>query len=495
MILSLTYRTEIIVFHMSPLRMPYSHSFIGTISIIRSPKNRGDIMRLILLLLCSLSFFVVEAQADVIVLESNITTEIEINAPTLEMDVFFDAESDQVVHIFGDMSVTEGYFDVKEIILYSPDDEEMTRVIRFYSPDIHLQPYRLKTSGRYRIHIIARTPAQVSIGFRIRQTPILDDIFPTTTEWLYTTVETLDFTFTAEEGDTITSFVESEWFDAVLTLYDPTGEVIATDDDSHGDLNPEIGLFKIITTGTYRLVVHSYAPDDEGQFIIYLKRNPVPAENMMSYNEQVSVTFDEDTQNYNVQFIGSAGDVVALHIDDPEAIADVRIEHSADYGGVLVNTDESATSLYRQWDRFTLPRNNTYRLYVTPKEKGTSGEVSIQIEHLASNSLEAGEISVHVSDKEPIHRFTFIAYSNESTKITINQDNYTATTMPYRITVLNPSGSIIDQMTVDDFIGTFSHTNIFGIERLNGEVTIELEMLGKGPAWFDISVEKISGMG
>ena len=68
--------------------------------------------------------------------------------------------------------------------------------------------------------------------------------------------------------------------------------------------------------------------------------------------------------------------------------------------------------------------------------------------------------------------------------------------MPYRVTVLNPNGSIINQMTIDNFVGSFSQTNSFGTGRLpNGEVTIEIEMLGEGPAWFDVSVEVVSGMG
>ena len=68
--------------------------------------------------------------------------------------------------------------------------------------------------------------------------------------------------------------------------------------------------------------------------------------------------------------------------------------------------------------------------------------------------------------------------------------------MPYRVTLLNPDGSIINQMTIDDFIGSFSQTNIFGTGPLpNGEVTIEVEMLGEGPAWFDVSVEVFTGMG
>jgi len=438
----------------------------------------------------------ITAQTDEILLEPNVFTHVEITESDLEIDVFFDAEVGQIIQIVSDVNPTNENFNLDRVAIYTPDGDELMTITRFDFSRFDFQPFRVTVGGRYRIHMIADESSQVEVRYTVRETPNFEES-SSLQDRLYSMVGSIDFTFTVEAGEIITSYVRTESFDAMLTLYDPNGDIVATDDDSFGQLNPQIDLFTIMNSGTYRLVVDSYNSNGEGQFKIYLNRNPTLVHPHIEYNEPIPVAFEDGAVQYTFHFDGLAGDVVALHFDNPKDIADVRIEYPfANDRMVLINTNESEASLYNQWDRFVLPDNHTYSLYVTPKEKGASGEVTVKIEHLTSHSLEGGTISVHVSEKNPIQRFTFMGYSNSSATITINQDNYNATTMPYRVTVLKPDGSIMNQMTVDSFVGSFSQTNIFGTDRLsNGETTIELEMLGDGPAWFDVSVEVNSGMG
>jgi CHAT domain-containing protein len=72
-------------------------------------------------------------------------------------------------------------------------------------------------------------------------------------------------TFEGTAGETLTIELTSDDFDAYLILQSPTGEAIAEDDDGAGGSNARI-VMTVPTTGTYTLVVNSYAAGETGSY-------------------------------------------------------------------------------------------------------------------------------------------------------------------------------------------------------------------------------------
>lgn len=70
-----------------------------------------------------------------------------------------------------------------------------------------------------------------------------------------------------DAGERVTIEVRAPDFDAFLTVYAPTGDVVAAVDDGPSSLDP-IASFTPATAGTYLLVVSGFGPYDLGPFTV-----------------------------------------------------------------------------------------------------------------------------------------------------------------------------------------------------------------------------------
>lgn len=440
---------------------------------------------------------------DELVLEPGVELEGEMDPDTLAADVYFDGVAGDVVRVRVEWSHAESDTDIDSITIFQPDGDELVRVTRgaFFVAEYNFPQYRLPQSGRYHIALTSNKPGPFKVWYTIRETPDLDENASVEEGFGGTNVGFLDYVFTAEAGETIRATVRSASFDAVLTLQDANGSVLAEDDDSLRDLNPMIGPITLPEAGEYRLVVTSYVPDDTGVFHITLQRNPTPDERMITYGQPVTVTFDEDQRvQQQFWFDGANGDVVELVSDDPDAIAEVRIERQTDYGRIMVSTDDTQPHLYDQWQRFVLLDTGRHNLFITPRDESVTGTVQVQVNRLGENSLDGPyevprTIRVHVSQKDPVRHFTLYGTSTAQATITIAQANYDADTMPFRVTLRTQNGSVLARMVVEDMAGSFGLSQQIVAQLVMGEITLELEMLGTGPAWFEIRLELAYGMG
>lgn len=78
--------------------------------------------------------------------------------------------------------------------------------------------------------------------------------------------DTPTWTFEADGGEAISILARSEFFDTVLTVIDPSGTVIATDDDSATDFQAAYLELTLDEAGTYQIVVSSFADDSTGSY-------------------------------------------------------------------------------------------------------------------------------------------------------------------------------------------------------------------------------------
>lgn len=84
------------------------------------------------------------------------------------------------------------------------------------------------------------------------------------------------YTFNGEAGDLINIRMirqNDDGLDPWLNLLDPTGNPLAADDDSAGDMNSEIGSVKLPTSGLFTIVARSYAEYGTGSFALTIKPN------------------------------------------------------------------------------------------------------------------------------------------------------------------------------------------------------------------------------
>jgi hypothetical protein len=75
------------------------------------------------------------------------------------------------------------------------------------------------------------------------------------------------FTFEANSGEQVSFFVESS-FDGVLELRGETGELLAEDDDSAGNLQPALSNIPLGTTGRYFIILSTFGEVENGQFTV-----------------------------------------------------------------------------------------------------------------------------------------------------------------------------------------------------------------------------------
>lgn len=87
-------------------------------------------------------------------------------------------------------------------------------------------------------------------------------------------------TFEAQEGDTvsISTFAVSPELDTVLTLKDPNGREVATDDDGGGRLGNSLIVYTIRETGEYTIIVGSYQGLGVGDLMLFAAVDPQAVE-------------------------------------------------------------------------------------------------------------------------------------------------------------------------------------------------------------------------
>ena len=220
--------------------------------------------------------------------------------------------------------------------------------VPLWGPEIHLGRIQLAQSGTYRVTVTASEPTAYELMMNRRETPLLA---PGVKDHFTEHVQTMDFFYEAEAGEERIFTVDTEYFDAVLTLYDPDGNEIASDDDSGGNLNALIGPVTL-DEGRYRLVVQRYANQGDSIFYVAARHNPLSQPNMIAYGDSREIVLDAERHTQTFRFQGKAGEVVALTINDPDEVAFFEISNNSRR---LASTDleRRGTILEHRAHRFT----------------------------------------------------------------------------------------------------------------------------------------------
>src|SRR5690606_7527784 len=127
----------------------------------------------------------------------------------------------------------------------------------------------------------------------------------------------VEYSFSAEAGDVVSIDLESDDFDAYLTLKSAaTQATIASDDDSGSGRNARIGPFTLADSGDYIIAVSAFFGDPEGEYSLTLNSvELVP----LAFDEALEVQISGGQTRY-FTFDGTAGQVVDIHVDSGNSL-------------------------------------------------------------------------------------------------------------------------------------------------------------------------------
>lgn len=145
-----------------------------------------------------------------------------------------------------------------------------------------------------------------------------DALFPGALERGHLSLEnpTREYPLRVEAGEVISITLTADTFDAYLVLLDPSGAILAEDDDSAGGLNARIGPLEMPVGGVYTIIVDSFgnrhtAQPETGSYRLQI--DAVPAE-PIAFGADVEGQISERVPRRVYRFRTDDNDVVMLSL-------------------------------------------------------------------------------------------------------------------------------------------------------------------------------------
>ncbi|MCL4250646.1 MAG: pre-peptidase C-terminal domain-containing protein [Anaerolineae bacterium] len=219
------------------------------------------------------------------------------------------------------------------------------------------------------------------------------------------------YTFTAEQDQSVTIRLVSSDFDCFLTLQNADGDVLATDDDSAGNLDSQI-TFRIPDAGEYTILAQSYASSqgtgvEPGAFTLALQSSSFEYGMTVNGDLTEAETFDD------YSFQGDAGDTILITmIGDDGLDTYLTLYQGVDKSVSLLTNDDGAGGLNSLIGPYTLPADGVYTVEATSFSRTAAGTYTLTLERAEVSTLEYGD-SVEASLTE---NRQFLYYQFEGTE-------------------------------------------------------------------------------
>ncbi|MCA9895702.1 MAG: PPC domain-containing protein, partial [Anaerolineae bacterium] len=140
------------------------------------------------------------------------------------------------------------------------------------------------------------------------------------------------YSLEAEEGDRLMISVEGNGvIDTRLQLRDPSGYIVAEDDDSGDGFDPEISRYIVQTAGTYILSVQPFYSNDSGTVTVMVEQSPA----RFIDDAPASVTLNNKLYSEMLRVSASDGETILLSLEQ------VR----GDLGDVYITVTQDDTTL------------------------------------------------------------------------------------------------------------------------------------------------------
>jgi hypothetical protein len=278
------------------------------------------------------------------------------------------------------------------------------------------------------------------------------------------------YLFNGTAGDIISIRVISD-FDAYLELYDPGGDLLTSDDDSGGGLNPLIQNFTLPEDGEYRLEVSSFGGSVGGSYTVTLEVGEAVVEQDSearpiaigdTINDQL-----EPGQTARFRFTASAGDVISI---DVEADFDGYLELLDPQGTIIATDDDSGEGLNPQLSNIALNEDGDYILSLG-SFGGTEGgiftltlELGDSIVEPPSDQARVITFAERVNDnlaEGSTKRYVFNASTGDVVSVSASPVDLLEQDLDLYLELYQPNGALL---IADDDSGLLLNPALVGIE-------------------------------
>jgi hypothetical protein len=271
------------------------------------------------------------------------------------------------------------------------------------------------------------------------------------------------FTFEGAAGDVVTITMTSEDFDSLIRLLDPSGEEIASDDDSAGNLNARLADFELPADGIYTIVASSFGGFSSGDFEVTLESAaPVPPSTSggkataIAPGDTASGTRVAEVDN-SFTFEGAAGDVVTITMTSDDFDSFVRLLDPS--GDEISSDDDSAGNLNALLADFELPADGTYTIVASSFSSTSAGAFELTLEVAgAAQSADTGPSGSTLTYGDTVSgtrtsgeddEFTFEGAAGDVVTITMTSEDFDAF-----VSLLDPDG--LNLVSDDDSAGNLN---------------------------------------
>jgi hypothetical protein len=268
---------------------------------------------------------------------------------------------------FGTDSLIEGYV--------LPRDDRYTIVARGYAGE----------TGSYTLSL-ERTDSGIEIGAGGGEIE-----FGETVNSRVTSANGDEWMFSGREGDEIRVEMRSSTLDSYLELYDPSGRMVASDDDGGGNLDSLIEGYVLPDSGTYTIMASSYSGED-GSYRLSLERTDSGVEIGVGGEIDFGETVDGRVMTERGDewtFTAGAGDVVTIDMESRSL--DTYRELLDPDGRLIAEDDDGGDNTNSKIDNFWLEEGGTYTI-VALGYSGDIGPYDLTLEriHEGSDNVLAG---------------------------------------------------------------------------------------------------------
>ncbi len=180
-----------------------------------------------------------------------------------------------------------------------------------------------------------------------------------------------------ERPTTLTVAVESDDFDPVVAVLDPSGTELGRDDDGGDGLNSLLANLRLPRAGRYQIVVSGFSSSADGDYVL-----DVQGDDSGSY-ETRRIRYDESRTGYlnagerhEWLFTGSAGDEVTI---DLTGGFDTYLELYAPDGDEIARDDDGGDGTAARIDGVRLPYAGRYTVVARGFSSSASGSYTLAL--------------------------------------------------------------------------------------------------------------------